>query len=136
MKLRPVSADNKGGANWIEEDDMERRFNRSYVRFPVHLESTDKAEGFGAPAGVMDMSEGGLRVHTGMLLIPGRLIHVFLEGSANPFASCRVVWAHTHGGALPSEAGLEILEHLADVPGSRLIVPPLGVIPGNGQPDC
>lgn len=57
-------------------------------------------------------------MRTGAQLIPGRLVRVFLEGKANPFACCRVVWAQTHGGALPSEAGLEILEQLEDIPGS------------------
>lgn len=124
MKLRGVPADKKGRASWVEEAVMERRFDRSYIRFPVDLVWTVGSGDFQAPAGVIDMSQGGLRLHTGPPLIPGRLVHVFLEGNSNPFAHCRVVWAQTHGAALPSEAGLEIIEHLTDVPGNGLTVPP------------
>jgi PilZ domain len=95
---------------------MERRFVRNNVQFPVHLRWTGKAGSFNAPAGVVDISKGGVRVGTGAPLIPGRLVHIFLEGKENPFAFCRVVWAQTHGGALPSEAGLEVLEQLSDMP--------------------
>lgn len=42
----------------------------------------------------------------------------FFEGHANPCANCRVIWARTHGGALPTEAGLKILEQLSAVPWS------------------
>ena len=95
---------------------MERRFIRNNIQFPVDLVSKGKGSGFQAPAGVVDISQGGLRVRTGPRLIPGGFVHVFLEGKSNPFAYCRVVWTQTHGGALPSEAGLEILEQLSAVP--------------------
>jgi PilZ domain len=107
----------------IEENQMARRFQRSYTRFPVDLVSFGTPGGFQAPASVMDMSQGGLRVHTGLPLIPGRLIHVFQVGGKRPFAFCRVVWAQTHGGALPSEAGLEILERMSNLPGTHLNLP-------------
>lgn len=97
---------------------MERRFVRSNVQFPVDLVCRGRAGGFQAPAGVVDISQGGIRVRTGPPLIPGRLVHVFVEGRPNPFAYCRVVWSQTHGGALPSEAGLEILEQLFAIPHS------------------
>ena len=103
---------------------MERRFDRSYIRFPVELVCSAKQGSFQAPAGVVDMSQGGLRVCTGSPLVPGGFLHVFLEGKANPFARCRVVWARTHGGALPSEAGLEIIEQLSDLPCGRMTIPP------------
>lgn len=89
---------------------MERRFSRNYVRFPVDLVFGDEAKGLQAPASVVDISAGGLRVQTGPRLTPGGLLHVFLEGRKDPFARCRVVWSTTHGGALPSESGLEILD--------------------------
>jgi hypothetical protein len=98
---------------------MKRRFVRNYSQFPVDLVWTGKAGGYQTPAGVVDISQGGVRVGTGPPLIPGRLVHVFLEGEKSPFAFCRVVWAHTHGSALPSEAGLEILEQLSAIPGSE-----------------
>jgi len=95
---------------------MERRFVRSNVQLPVDLVCAGKGGDFQAPAGVVDVSQGGLRVRTGPPLITGRFVHVFLEGKGNPFAYCRVVWTQTHGGALPSEAGLEILEQLSAIP--------------------
>lgn len=67
-------------------------------------------------SGLVDVSQGGLRVRTDSPLIAGGLVRVFVQGKANPFASCRVIWTRTHGGALSSEAGLEILEQLAGVP--------------------
>lgn len=102
---------------------MARRFHRSSVRFPVDLVSSGGAEGFQTPASIMDMSQGGLRVHTGTPLIPGSLLHVFIGKESSPFAFCRVVWAPTHGGALPSEAGLEILEQVSKVPPPDLALP-------------
>jgi PilZ domain len=102
---------------------MARRFQRSYMRLPVDLVSFGTPGGFQAPASVMDMSQEGLRVHTRLPLIPGRLIHVFHGGEKSPFAFCRVVWTQTHGGALPSEAGLEILERMSKGPGMRLNLP-------------
>ena len=95
---------------------MGRRFVRNHVQFPVDLVWTGQSGDFQTPAGVFDISQGGVRVGTGPPLIPGRLLHVFLEGKESPFAYCRVVWAHTHGSALPSEAGLEVLEQLSDMP--------------------
>jgi hypothetical protein len=103
---------------------MPRRSHRSYMRLPVDLLWTGETGGFQEAGSVIDMSQGGLRVHTGRPLIPGRLLHVSIEGKSNPFAYCRVVWAQTHGSALSSEAGLEILEQLSDVPCSRMSVPP------------
>lgn len=102
---------------------MARRFQRSYMRFPVDLVSFGTPGGFQAPASVVDMSQGGLRVQTGLPLIPGRLIHVFQGGEKGPFAFCRVVWTQTHGGARPSEAGLEILERMFRRPGTSLNLP-------------
>lgn len=98
---------------------MARRFRRNYVRFPVDLVSLGGRDEFQSPASVIDMSQGGLRIHTGRQLITGRLIHVFWGKERNAFAFCRVVWTQTHGGALPSEAGLEILERMATPPGFR-----------------
>jgi PilZ domain len=102
---------------------MARRFQRSYTRFPVNLVSFGTPAEFQAPASVMDMSQGGLRVHTGFPLIPGRLVQVFHGGEKSPFAFCRVVWTQTHGGALPSEAGLEILKGVSKSPGTSLKLP-------------
>lgn len=95
---------------------MERRFVRSNVQLPVDLVCTEKVGAFQAPAGVVDVSQGGIRVCTGHPLVPGRFLHAFLEGKQDPFAYCRIVWAQTHGGALPSESGLEILEQLSAIP--------------------
>lgn len=95
---------------------MERRFDRRSVLVPVDLVWGGKAGGFELAGGLVDVSQGGLRVYTGSPLVPGGLVRVFVQGKANPFASCRVIWTRTHGGALPSEAGLEILEQLASVP--------------------
>lgn len=92
---------------------MERRFRRNYVCFPVDLVFGEGASGLQAPASVIDISQGGLRVQTGPRLIPGGVLHVLLEGRRDPFARCRVVWSNTHGGALPSEARLEILDSAA-----------------------
>jgi hypothetical protein len=99
---------------------MARRFQRSYMRLTVDLVSFGTSGGFQAPASVIDASQGGLRVHTGLPLIPGRLVHVCNRRERSPFAFCRVVWTQTHGGALPSEAGLEILEPMSKGPGAHL----------------
>lgn len=99
---------------------MARRFQRSYIRFPVDLVSFGSEGSFQVSASVMDLSQGGLRVHTGPPLIAGRFIHVFHGRESSPFAFCRVVWTETHGGALPSQAGLEILQRLANLPGMHL----------------
>lgn len=99
---------------------MARRFQRTYARVPVDLVSTLGANNFEQPGSIMDVSRGGLRVQTGPRLTPGQYLHVFLSGQVRPYARCRVVWAQTHGGALPSEAGLEILEHAPWHPVSRL----------------
>lgn len=116
MKSTGDLADKKNEAYRIGEAVMERRFVRSNMQLPVDLVCTGKGRGFESPAGVVDASQGGLRVRTGPPLVPGRFVHVFLQGKADPFAYCRVVWAQTHGGALPSEAGLEILEQLSAIP--------------------
>lgn len=107
----------------IEEKCMVRRFQRKYVRFPVDLVSFGARHEFDSPASVIDMSQGGLRIHTGPPLIPGRLLHVFWGKERSPFAFCRVVWTQTHGGALPSESGLEILDRVAPLPGLRSALP-------------
>lgn len=91
---------------------MPRRFKRTYARVPVDLVSLSGSEGFSEIGSIRDISQGGLRVQTGPQLIEGRMLHVFLEGSTKPFASCRVVWSRSRGGGLPSEAGLQILERL------------------------
>lgn len=91
---------------------MARRFKRTYARVPVDLVSIGGPDGFSQIGSICDMSQGGLRVQTSLQLIPGRRLHVFLEGSTRPFAWCRVVWARSHGDSLPSEAGLEILEQM------------------------
>jgi len=88
---------------------MARRFDRTNQRFPVDLVWESETANFEKPASVVDISEGGLRIQTGPRLLPGQILRVFLEGEPNPSARCRVVWAQTHGSALPSEAGLEIL---------------------------
>lgn len=98
---------------------MERRFPRNSVRFPVDLVFGDLPGGLQSPASVVDASEGGFRIQTGPSLIPGGLLQVFLEGEKEAFARCRVVWSITHGSALPSEAGLEILRPV-DVSGCNL----------------
>lgn len=89
---------------------MDRRFPRVYARFPVDLVPSGTQGKCGQPASVIDVSPGGLRIQTCPRLDRGQVLHVFHEGLATPFARCRVVWAQTHGSALPSEAGLEILE--------------------------
>lgn len=91
---------------------MARRFQRTYARIPVDLVSGSGTEAFSEVGSIRDISQGGLRVQTGPQLVPGRMLHVFLEGHVKPFARCRVVWSRSRGGALPSEAGLEILERL------------------------
>jgi len=89
---------------------MIRRFGRTYRRFTVDLVWESESAKFEEPGSVMDTSPGGLRVQTGPCLIPGQILRVFLEGQANQPNRCRVVWAQTHGSAVPSEAGLEILD--------------------------
>jgi len=89
---------------------MERRFVRNSVRIPVDLVFGEQPGGLQSPASVVDVSAGGLRVQTGPSLIPGGLLYVFFGGEEKPFARCRVVWAMTRGSAVPSEAGLEILD--------------------------
>ncbi|MEJ2008950.1 MAG: PilZ domain-containing protein [Acidobacteriota bacterium] len=89
---------------------MARRFQRTNTRVSVELISAAGKDKFEQPGSIMDVSRSGLRVQTGPRLTPGQFLHVFLTGRARPFARCRVVWAQTHGDALPSEAGLEILE--------------------------
>lgn len=97
---------------------MSRRFDRAYARFSVDLVWGVDAEKFKTPGSVLDISQGGLRVQTAPSLIPGQILHVFLEGHLNPSTRCRVVWAQTHGSSLPSEAGLEILERSPWLPTS------------------
>lgn len=99
---------------------MARRFQRTQARVPVDLVSPPGANAFEQPGSIMDVSRGGLRVQTGPRLTPGQHLHVFLAGQMRPYARCRVVWAQTHGEALPSEAGLEILERAPWHPISRL----------------
>ena len=89
---------------------MVRRFERSYSRFPVDLVSVNASCRFEAPASVVNVSRGGLKIQTGPSLVAGQLLNVFRGSQDIPFAHCRVVWSRTYGGALPSEAGLEILE--------------------------
>ena len=100
---------------------MARRFDRTYTRFPVDLVWEGETTRFEAPGSVIDASQGGLRVQTGPRLVPGQIFRVFLEGRASPSARCRVVWAQTHGSALPSEAGLEILGGVPWPPTSRML---------------
>lgn len=88
---------------------MARRFQRTPARVPVELVATEGMEQFEQPASIMDVSQAGLRIQTGPRLTPGQFLHVFLAGRARPFAHCRVVWSQSHGGALPSVAGLEIV---------------------------
>lgn len=102
---------------------MARRFHRNYVRVPVDVVSFGARHEFDTPASVIDMSKGGFRIHTGAPLVPGRLLHVFWGKERNPLAFCRVVWTQTHGGALPSESGLEILDRLAALPVVRSALP-------------
>lgn len=99
---------------------MARRFQRTYARVPVDLVLTHGTDNFDQPGSIIDFSQGGLRIQTGPRLSPGQHLHIFLIGQAMPYARCRVVWAQTHGGALPSEAGLEILERGPWQPMSRL----------------
>jgi len=90
---------------------MARRFQRTNARVPVDLVAMAGTDKFEQPGSIMDVSRGGLKVQTGPRLTPGQFLHVFVAGQARPFVRCRVVWAQTHGDALPSEAGLEILEN-------------------------
>ncbi len=97
---------------------VSRRHERSYVRLPVNLVGILPSGRFEQMGSVLDISKGGLRVETGRSLSPGQMLDVFLRGITTPYASCRVVWTHTRGGALPSEAGLEIQgQPTADSPG-------------------
>lgn len=89
---------------------MSRRYDRLYVRLPVDLVGVSPSGSFEQPGSVVDLSKGGLRIQTDRRLIQGQVLEVFLRGVAEPFASCRVVWTHTRGCALPCEAGLEICE--------------------------
>lgn len=88
---------------------MARRFDRTYTRLPVELVAENQTHKFEAPASVIDISKGGLRVQTGPSLIPGQILNVFVGGKPDQLARCRVAWSQTHGSALPSEAGLEFL---------------------------
>ena len=89
---------------------MPRRYERSYVRLPVELVGVSASGSFEQPGSVLDHSLGGLRVQTGRRLTRGQNLQVFLRGVSKPYASCRVVWTRTRGGALPCDAGLEIQE--------------------------
>lgn len=91
---------------------MDRRFPRNAVCVPVDLVFGAPPGGLQSPARVVDISEGGLKVQTGPSLIPGGMLQVFVEGRDEPFARCRVVWSVTHGSAVPSEAGLEIIDQM------------------------
>jgi PilZ domain len=99
---------------------MARRFNRRYARVPADLVSMVGSNQYEEAGSIIDFSRGGLRVQTGPRLVTGQVLHLLLEGQAKPFACCRVVWAQTHGGALPSEAGLEILENPPWIPTARM----------------
>lgn len=89
---------------------MPRRYERSCVRLPVELVGVSPSGSFEQPGSVMDLSKGGLRVQTSRSLTRGQVLKVFLRGAGRPCASCRVVWTRSSGGALPSDAGLEIQE--------------------------
>jgi PilZ domain len=97
-----------------EEQSMSRRYERSYVRLPVELVGISASGSFEQPGSVMDLSKGGLRVQSSRRLTRGQILQVFLRGVRKPYALCKVVWTRTSGGALPSDAGLEIQE-LPDV---------------------
>lgn len=84
---------------------MELRSNRSYVRFPVDLECKGKAGCFQSPAGMIDMSQGGLRVHTGRLLIPGSLLHVFLKSKQIRLHIAGLYGHTTMGERIPARWG-------------------------------
>ena len=94
---------------------MARRFERSSGLFPIEMHAVTGTKRFEVAGRIVDLSKTGLRIETGPWLIPGQLLHVYSRSSAKPFACCRVVWTHTAGGALPSEAGLEIVERSPDV---------------------
>ena len=92
---------------------LPRRYNRSYVRIPIELIAPSGENQDGQMGSVMDLSPGGLKVQTRNSLISGQMLEVFLRGVSQPYAVCRVVWSHSQGDALPSEAGLEILGETA-----------------------
>lgn len=104
---------------------MARRFQRTYARVPIDLVPDGRTEGLAEAGSILNFSDGGFRVQTGPQLIPGGTVHLFLEGNSRPFVCCRVVWARSHGDALPSEAGLEILERLPSHSAQRLHLRPL-----------
>lgn len=108
---------------------MPRRFQRTYARVPVDLVPEGRTEGLAEAGSILNASKGGFRVQTGPQLIPGGTVHVFLEGNSKPFACCRVVWTRSHGDALPSEAGLEILERLPSRSAPRLHLRPMASRP-------
>lgn len=85
-----------------------RRYDRLYVRLPVSLLSISPSGPVEQIGSVMDLSKGGLRIQTSCVLPQGQYLEVSLRGADKPYATCRVVWSHTRGSALPSEAGLEI----------------------------
>jgi hypothetical protein len=103
---------------------MGRRYQRVYARFRVALVSAGETGKFEQAGSVVDVCQHGLRVQTGPRLIPGQVLHLFHEGQGRPFARCRVVWAQTHGAALPSEAGLEILERHPMLPAAARLLSP------------
>jgi hypothetical protein len=86
-----------------------RGFQRIYAGFPVGLVLSCEARGFEGDGNVLDVSQGCLRVQTGPRLIPGRVLHVSYKRQTSTFARCCLVWVQSYGGALPSEAGLEIM---------------------------
>jgi len=60
----------------------------------------------------IDLSELGIRIHSGVDLVPGQLVMVIPnEGSTHAVPS-RVVWVADAGSQRPGEAGIAFLEPL------------------------
>src|SRR5574340_331244 len=66
--------------------------------------STDSARK--CAGAVMDLSDHGLRVVTGMALRQGQLVSVLLSETGMCFKRCRVIWARPFRRSQLSEAGL------------------------------
>ncbi len=64
------------------------------------------------PADLLDTSEKGLRIKTGVELIPGATVDVIMEGRANRVLQSRVVWVGERGSKLEGQVGLEVLRLL------------------------
>ncbi len=85
-----------------------RRYERSYERLAVDLVGMSASGRFDQVGSLLDHSRGGFRIQTARSLTHGQRLQVFFPKDCRPAVNCRVVWAHTRGAALPSDAGLQI----------------------------